>query len=486
MSVRIFRDVEEALSRQVRRITFNQLRTKDMPVLQDVFDPFTGDIISINVEPNFYDSGVDTNNIQYPHFFIRLLKTREDRFTGRIVPEWRNYSMDPVAGSPGAYEIIFSSEDGSIAAPGNTITTSAFTIRKAQVGYLIRTLNGSNIGTYIISAVTPSSMGPHTITVSNTIVSGLSAAIFDPNTRNLTFTTPVDLHTVAIGDTFNDSLSATFSITAVSPDTSTITLGGMAVPSVLANGTITRTGNVFQNTDTGLVKFLVMDPSQPVQIDTIDQDPQDSTSNLAAFAPKIPLDLYYLVRIDSKERATHVDIINRVWEEFNPPRTALPIIERSALSAEQLLTADATGSTSILVKDNSNFNINDPVFIFDDFSPTQSTDETFQRPLTTKVVGKATTTNPNDTLILADVVPNTYKVANNSRIVSNADFRLWMFHFVDHVTKDVEGAQYWVHEFTFWVQVWVDRLEAVNTLKTINQIHTSIEDEDGNTIIGDT
>jgi hypothetical protein len=61
-----------------------------------------------------------------------------------------------------------------------------------------------------------------------------------------------------------------------------------------------------------------------------------------------------------------------------------------------------------------------------------------------------------------------------------------MFHFVDHVTKDVEGSQYWVHEFTFWVQIFVDRLEAPAEYSTITEINTPIENiDDGNIIIED-
>lgn len=488
MSVRIFRDVEEALSREVRRITFNQFRTKDNVVLQDVFDPFTGDIISINIEPSFYDSSADTNHIQYPHFFIRLLKTREDRFTNRIVPEWDNKQFYPVDGSPGAYEIIMSNADGIISAPGNLITTSAFTIRKIQVGFLIRLLNGNNKGTYVVSSIVPNSSGPHSIFVSSTLVSALPSAYFDATSRILTFTTPVDLNTVAAGDIFHDASAATFAITGVNTNPggySSLTLGGVTTPSTNVGGSISRTGNIFKNADLMVVNYLILDPSMPVQIATPDTAPLNSTGQVSGFSPKVPLDLYYLVRIDSKERETHVEIINRVWEEFNPPRTALPIIERSALSAEQLLTANANGTTSITVADNTKFNINDPVFIFDDFTPTKSTDETFQRPFESVVAGKASVTNPNDTLILKNSVPNTFLKTNNAKVVSNCDFRLWMFHFVDHVTKDVEGAQYWVHEFTFWVQIWVDRLETIQPVGTITDIETEIDDFQGNVLVGD-
>src|SRR3990167_5267290 len=137
MSRRIFSDVEEAISREVRRITFHNYRTIDKVVLQDTFDPFTGELVANPVEANFYDSSADTNLIQYPHFFVRLLRTREDIYTKRVIPQYGRWISTQVSTSPKAYEIIVSGSDGIITTPGNEITTSLFQIRKVQAGYLI-------------------------------------------------------------------------------------------------------------------------------------------------------------------------------------------------------------------------------------------------------------------------------------------------------------------------------------------------------------
>ena len=136
MSRRIFLDVEEALSREVRRITFHDYRTQDKIVLQDTFDPFTGEVIQAPIEADFYDSSADANHIQYPHFFIRLMKTREDIYTGRVVPQYGKWIQTPIQTAPGAYEIVFTSSDALITAVGNTLTTTIFQIRKAQPGHL--------------------------------------------------------------------------------------------------------------------------------------------------------------------------------------------------------------------------------------------------------------------------------------------------------------------------------------------------------------
>jgi len=481
MSRQIFRDIEEALARQVRRITFHQDRTVSRTVLQDTFDPFTGELVQMPVEPSFYDSSADANNIQYPHFFIRLLKTREDRFSGREVSSYgQEFCKQPDETSPKAYEIVFGESDGVINLVGNQFQTGSFQISKVQPGYLLRTLNGNNKGTYKISSVTISNVGQHIITVSNDLVSDLPATLFDVATRTLVFTSPVDLNTVKIGDNFVDFAAVSFPITAINISNASIVLGGVDTPDLSEDSKISRSPNAFPVTDVTPVRFVVLDPSKPILVAS-NYGTIQAYSSFSGVNAQVPIDSYYLIRIDSKERDTHIDVLNRVWEEFNPPRTGLPVIVRSAESAETLLSVDVTsgGSSTINVSSNADFNLNDPIYIFDDVSPTKSDSDVYERPFSTKVIGKVSTNQ----LVLADTVPDTYKVSNKTRIVSNAEFKLLMFNFVDHNTRDVEGAQYWIHEFTFWVQMWVDRNEAPEITSVIQDISTPIEDIDRNIVL---
>lgn len=478
-TVRMFYDIEEAISREIRRITFFAPRTKDKTALQDTFDPFTGEIIQTPIEANYYDSSADPNHIQYPHFFVRLLKSKEDLTTGRVVPEYGKWIVKPNTFSPGAYEIVAQAE-AIIQAPGNDILTTMFQINKIQPGYLIRMLAGNNKGTYIVSSVTPNMVGDHIITVSNVIVENLTASLFDATLREVVFESPIDINTVKIGDVYTDASSNSFNITAVDPNTGKITIDGTGTPDLAEGGSISRTGNVFTDTDLSLVRFIVMDPTKPVIVNNACGE-VSAASGVSGVSPGIPLDVYYLVRIDSKERQSHIEVLNRMWEEFNPPRTALPLIIRSSLSAEQVLTQDiASGGTDIVdVGSNNDFSVGDTVFIIDDLHPTKKVSgEGFERPFESTVIAKIGT----DQLQLADSVPDTYTVANGAKVVSNAAFRLVMFHFVDHVTKDVEGSQYWVHEFTFWVQVVIDRLETPSDLTAITGTGIQMEDFEGNII----
>lgn len=486
MSRRIFRDVEEAIFREVRRITFDDNRTVNLTVLQDQYDVFTGELVKTAIEPSFYDSSADTNSIQYPHFFVKLLYTREDRFTGRVIPQYGKEIQTPLAGSPQGYNIVLNIGDGTIAAPGNIITTTNFQIRKIQVGNWIRISTGNNVGTYIISAVTPSNSGAHTITVSSILIQNLPSAYFDIVTNSLFFTTPVDLSTIQPGDIYTDSVGNSFNVISISRYNNSIVLANGIVPSLLANGKITRSGSVFKSADTSLVAAVVLDQTSPVvrprYTQLQDMTDQQVALNSVAISPAVPIDAYYLVRIDSKERDSHIDVANRVWEEFNPPRTGLPTIIRSVLSAEQLLVADipSGGSQIVIVADNSLFNINDPVFLIDNFHPTKNPDGSFDTPFKSTVIQKIGTNQ----LVLADLVPDIFSVSSLTRVVSNASFYLLMFHFVDHKTKDVEGAQYWSHDFTFWVQFWIDRQGTPTELTDVVQkIDPSIESLIDNTVI---
>lgn len=453
MTVRILRDVEESISREIRRITFFEDRSvAPHTVLKDTFDPLTGELVQLPIEPDFYDSSADTKNIQYPHFFVKLLRMREDRTTGRVIPQYGKTSTCAIETSPKAYEIVLYQSDGQISAPGENLTTSAFQIKKAQVGFFLRILNGNNIGTYIIDSVVPSNTGIHTITVSDSLLEDLPNLIFNSVTRIINFETPVDLNTIKVNDIFTDNSNNTFNIISIDLDRNSIEIDGSTSPDLVEGSKITRTSPVFQNSDSGLLTYMVMDPSKPI----LNTSGSESYSGNMVFDPSVPLDLFYLVRIDSKERDTHIDVANRMWEEFNPPRTGLPTIVRTASSAEQLLTQDIStgGSNTAIVADNSNYNVNDTVFIFNDLTPTKAVDgRGFQEVFTATITQLVGSTQ----IILNKTIPDTFKADDNTKIVSNALYLIYMFHLEDHVTRDVEGAQYWVHEFTFWIQIWIDR-----------------------------
>lgn len=482
MTVRIFRDVEEALSREVRRLTFFENRSISHTVLQDTFDPFTGETVQMPIEGDFYDSSADTKMIQYPHFFIELMKSKEDLNSGRVIPQYGKTQISPITTSQRAYEIVLRDKDGVIAAPGNEMTTGIFQIRKAQPGYFLRVFTGPNAGTYIIDTVTPSNTGVHSITVSGTLVDELPELLFTSTGRIVNFREVVDLNTVKIGDILEDASSNTFNILAINLTNNSIEIDGLSTPDLDEGGKITRSGDVFQSADPNLVGYSIMNPANPIQGVGIGYTCANY-DQMQAVDPAVPLDLFYRITIDSKERDTHVDVANRIWEEFNPPRTGLPTIVRSAASNEKLLAVSVLtgGSNTLDVGANDGYSINDTVFVFHDLTPTKAVDgRGFQEVFTAKIIGLVGTNQ----IVLDKVVPDTFTVDKNTKVVSNAEYYIFEFHFVDHNTKNVHGAQYFVHVFDFKVQVWVNRQGTpTNYDGVVQQIHPSGEDMDGNVII---
>lgn len=483
MSRRIFRDIEEAISREVRRITFHEDITASDTVLQQLFDPFSGELISAPIEADYYDSSADTSGRQYPHFFVRLMKVREDLYSNRVNgQQWGNQFPCPneelgvPVSAPKAYEHVLPMSVGNISSVGDDLTFSSFKARRVQAGHLLRVLDGNNKGTYTIDSVTIGD--PSTITVTKDLLEDLPAFLFDSDTRIITFQESIDLTTIKVGDTFTDNSSNAFSITAINNDSVQLTIDGAIVPDTDSGSVISRSGDVFQTVDPDPICFVVLDPTKPITNRNGNQVISGSQNVNGA----IPLDIFYMVRIDSKERATHIEVLNRMWEEFNPPRTSLPTIVRSKDSAETLLTADATGTDTITVASNSDINVNDKVFIINDFNPSKSDAGGFEEPFEATVVEKSGT----DTLVFDKIIPDTFLVSDCAKVVSNADYKLLFFHFVDHATKDVEGAQYWVHEFSFWVQANVDRQgEPAEFEGNVGKVSTPIEDIDGVEIISD-
>jgi len=253
MSVTIFKDIEESLSREVRRITTHSARTVDRTVLKETYDPLSGELVQTPIEAEFYDSSADAGGVEYPHFFIRLMKSREDRFSGRVVPQYGRWVSVPVQFSPKAFEIIISGQ-ALVSAVGNEITTTAFQIRKIQVGNLIRLLEGNNKGTYKVLSITVNISGNHSIFISNVICENLPSFTFNTTSREITFSSGTDLATVIVGDQFTDASSNVFNITALDAAQGKITIDGSLAPDSALGANITRSGNVLQSTDLTLVR----------------------------------------------------------------------------------------------------------------------------------------------------------------------------------------------------------------------------------------
>ena len=115
MSVTILKDTEEALLREFKNILQSQQRTVSYDALPSLFDPFTGEKIKdFPLHAYFYDSSDNARNIEYPHVFIKILRSEEDLTSGRIVPPYGKEVTIPIPYATRAYQIVVSGFDLTI------------------------------------------------------------------------------------------------------------------------------------------------------------------------------------------------------------------------------------------------------------------------------------------------------------------------------------------------------------------------------------
>src|SRR5579859_6275072 len=112
MSVTILKDTEEALLRQFRNILISEDRTKTYEAFPSTFDPFTGEKVEGQpLEGHFFDSSANARHIDYPHVFIKILRSAEDLTSGRLVPPYGLEINTPVPWASRAYNIVLGGND---------------------------------------------------------------------------------------------------------------------------------------------------------------------------------------------------------------------------------------------------------------------------------------------------------------------------------------------------------------------------------------
>jgi len=476
MSVTILRDVEEALLREFRNILIAEQRTPTFQTFPSTFDPFTGEkIVNQPLQGHFIDSSDNGRNIEYPHVYIKILRSEEDLSSGRIVPPYGKEVSIPIAYESRAYNIVLSAED-LLMTSGNTVTTSNLKSILINNTYTLSIISGPNVGTYFITGISLNGNGPHTITLSSTIVPNMPTNNYRLSNGTITFLSPVDLNTVAAGDIFTDSTSKTFTIESVDVPNNAIVINKntrLVPPSPGSGSFITRPGNVLKTSDLSTPRrALVLDPSKPVVGKGILNPNLPNTSKNLALDWAVPLDLIFGITIDTKNFNDHTAVWNRVWEEFNPPRRGLPIIVRSKQSSESMLACNFSGeqSNNIQILDASTFIVGEYVQVFNNLTT----------GFNTQIVGINYNTN---TLMLANPVPNSFTVANRTKVVSNVWLVVWEWDFQSHRDNSTDGSQYWSHSYEYRVQVWVDKKFGEEIYGVIRQIDGNIEDFDGNLVI---
>lgn len=467
MSTQILEDIEEAIAREIRRISFSEDRIRTTTIFKEVFDPFTGELKRKPIEPRFYDDEALPREIAYPQFTISLLKLYEDLDSKRLVPAIGNEHTTVLPG-PQAYEVIIGGElDTTNGGSDSDVMLTHLNIKKVSVSHLLRITTGNNKGTYRIDSISLNGNGPHTIVLSNDLLTDLPDFEYSPDTGIVTFRDFVDLSVVKAGDELIDAASNTFVITAVNVTNATLAIGTGNFVARGTGATIHRIGDVLQGDDAGVPQcYLILDPSKPVA---------NKGTKYRSESWAVPYSFLYYIKIVSTERDDHIAIADRMMQVFNPARGALPTIIRCDNAAESLAKKDITAGDQILYVENaSKFYVNEKLHLFSNVD--------FGEDLVIKSV------NPlSNAITVMNPVTKSYKINDEAQVVSNYEIRFHERDFRNHITEDDSGMQFWVHRFTYRVEAWVDsRIPPYTTNQTyedsreVNFVKAALEDFEGN------
>lgn len=438
--IQIIEDIEEALTREVKRMVFFDARNRSSIGLtfKEMFDPFTGKLVRKPIEARTHAQEAESLLNTSPRFDLFLLKLYEDLETKRLLPPYGEEFVEPLPG-PGAYEPVFAGNDAKTTdgGTGSTVEINHRKIRRVEEGHGIRLLcSDGNDGTYRIESITLNGNGPHTLTLSNNLIIDIPTIQYDKDAGIITFSPFLDLEVVRVGDLFYDNQNNSFAITAIDVNNSTIAIAPGSAVATGSGGKIYRTGDVLQYDDAGAdIKYVILDLSQPIT---------DKSTKYRKCSQRIPYTFLYYIKIISRERDDHIAIADRMMQVFNPPRGSLCVIARSQTSAETELVKDVdSGNTVIYVKDASKFYTNDTVRLMDSLG--------IGEEVTVKSVN-----HTSNSITLKSAVVNSYDVDDDGRMVSNYDFCTFERDFTNHQTDDREDEQLWIHRFTFRIEGWIE------------------------------
>ena len=186
MARQVVKDIEEALKREVSRLTTHYPQTRTNKGAQTTYDVFTGDVKELPLKAHFYDESSNPNNVQYPRVDVRFEEIAEDRTSGRMVSLWEARNTDynqlawPNQDRPPVYFRLVSGADGLTSGDNFVITAAAS--KSVESGNILSILTGNNQGRYNVLSV---DWTTGILTLDPTLVSGISVTSYNENTRKL-------------------------------------------------------------------------------------------------------------------------------------------------------------------------------------------------------------------------------------------------------------------------------------------------------------
>lgn len=478
--VSILEDIEKALSREVRRISFFENRNRSKVTgtkFKEMFNTFTGELVQKPIDPNFYDDESEPSATTSPRFTIRLLKIYEDLETKRLLPSIGEEFVECLP-SAKAYEVRFAGDDGLTTDGGSDsiISLNNRKIRSVQAGDLLRILSGNNQGTYRISQINLLGNGPHDIVLDNDLIIDMPVLTYNKDAGIVTFSEFVDLSAIKAGDQFEDVTGAIFTITAVDVETPSFAVAAGSAVATGIGGKITRIGDVLQNDDSGETQcYTILNPNAPVA---------GKATKYRKRSSLIPYTFLYYVKISSRERDDHIGIAQRMMEVFNPPRGSLCVVTKSQLSAESELTQNAKiGDTLLYLKDASCLYAGETIQLCDNLQ--------LGEELTIDSVNLQ-----SNAITLKTPISKQYTINQCALVISNADVCIFERDFMNHDAVDKVDEQLWIHRFTYKIEAWIESRidycaddteeQTFRDVGDVKFVQTVLEDMEGNELCEDT
>jgi hypothetical protein len=455
------KDMEEALKRDIRRLTTHYTQTKTNTGTQTTYDVFTGETLPVTLKAHFYDESSSPSNIQYPRVDVRFEEIAEDRESGRMISLWeaRNSDYNQLVwvnqDKPPVYFRITSGNE-AMTSGDNFIISSAKT-KLVSSGNTLSILTGNNKGRFRVLSV--DYIG-NVITLDPTLVSNIETVSYNPQTRKLYLLDPTDLSAVKAGDVFEDANSTRFPILNVRHDKRELYLGGAAEPVLVAGASILREGDVLSNIDVSAVRYVVMDTNRPLIYQPCDSQVTEGwiTENYAT-----PFNYFWTVEIKNKERQSHTSIADRFTETVvNRTRRALDILLRTPDSAESnVIDGPSLGSANVLtVKDASKMCVNDSVYLVNETGISKNN----------QIVDIDYATNQ---VMLRFSIPLEFNYQNEAILVTQADLKLWGMYLINGngIMGQDSLNNFFRQEYRFRIEGWKEDEASEATSSGITQIN---------------
>lgn len=463
------KDIEEALKREIRRLTTSLPQTKTNTGTQTTYNVFTGDVESVSLKANFYDESSNPNQIEYPRVDVRFEEIAEDRESGRMISLWEARDSDykqlawPNQDKPPVYFRLTSGADGTTS--GDSFLIPSSKTKLVEAGNILSILTGNNQGRYNILSVDYTG---NVINLDPTLVSGIDAISYNEKTRKLYLLNPTDLSAVKAGDVFEDANSTRFPILNVDRIKRELYLGGTADPALVAGASILREGDVLGNIDLAAVKYVVMDASRPLIYQPCNSPVTEAwdTENYAT-----PFNYFWTVEIKNKERQSHISIADRFTETVvNRTRRALDILLRTVDSAESnIIDGPYLGSSNVVVvEDASKMTVNDSVYLVNDYSISDNN----------QIIDIDYDTNQ---VTLRFDVSADFNCQNRAVLVTQAKLKLWGMYLVNGngiMGQDALNS-FFRQEYRFRIEGWKEDECSQSTQAGITEIEVGPKTFDG-------